>query len=156
MEVADLVHPDDVIADTAAFQRVIHGHVERMETRRRTLHSSGQTLRTIASHFTIAGMDGPLYACLIRDITTQVEAETVKQAEAAMYSAASDIASAESVEQALPTVLKALCHSSGWVLGAFWRVDVQTQLLHCRSVWQDMNETAPHALFNRHTTYALA
>lgn len=155
MEVTNLVHPDDVAAETAAVQRVMHGHEQRMETRRRTMSSSGQTLRTIASHFSIAGMDGPLYACLIHDITPQVEAETVKQAEAAMYSAASDIlGSAESLEQAIPTVLQALCHSSGWVLGAFWRVDVQTQLLHCRSVWQDINETAPFALFNRHTTYA--
>jgi PAS domain S-box-containing protein len=55
---------------------------------------------------------------------------------AAQYETTRVLAEAESPNDANPKILKTICESLDWDLGAFWRVDPYSQRLRCATLWQ--------------------
>ncbi len=46
------------------------------------------------------------------------------------------LADAETLAEATPRIVEAICQSLGWDLGAIWRIDPQLKQLHCVEFWQ--------------------
>jgi signal transduction histidine kinase len=55
---------------------------------------------------------------------------------AAQYETTRVLAEADSPNQANPKILRTICESLDWDLGAFWRVDPYTQRLRCATLWR--------------------
>ncbi len=70
---------------------------------------------------------------LVHDITRRKRSERML---AAQYETTRVLAEAESTSQANPKILKTICESLDWDLGAFWRVDPYTQRLRCATLWR--------------------
>jgi PAS domain S-box-containing protein len=45
------------------------------------------------------------------------------------------LAEATTPGEAAPRMLRAICESTGWQIGAIWNIDPQTHTLHCANVW---------------------
>jgi PAS domain S-box-containing protein len=65
------------------------------------------------------------------------------------YAITGILAEAATPVQAAPRILRAICESFGWQLGAIWDVDPQTHVLHCMDVWHESG--APAAAFAEQT-----
>ena len=46
------------------------------------------------------------------------------------------LADAETLAEATPKIIQAICQSLGWDVGAIWRIDPQLKQLHCVEFWQ--------------------
>ena len=46
------------------------------------------------------------------------------------------LADADTLAEATPRIVQAICESLGWDLGAIWRIDPQIKQLHCVEFWQ--------------------
>ncbi|HWS99236.1 MAG TPA: GAF domain-containing protein [Pyrinomonadaceae bacterium] len=51
------------------------------------------------------------------------------------YAVTRALSESDSLREAAPNVLRAVCESLGWEVGALWRVDREAGLLHCVEVW---------------------
>ncbi len=72
------------------------------------------------------------YISLAADITERKRAERRSQME---HGVTRILAEARSVSEAMPQVIRAIAEASGWVYGARWEIDKETNLLHCAEVW---------------------
>ena len=54
---------------------------------------------------------------------------------AAQYSVTRTLAQADSLAEATPKILQAICETVGWDVGTIWRVDRSDSLLRCVDVW---------------------
>jgi signal transduction histidine kinase len=70
---------------------------------------------------------------VFHDITRRKRSERML---AAQYETTRVLAEAESPNQANPKILRTICESLDWDLGAFWRVDPYTQRLRCATLWR--------------------
>jgi PAS domain S-box-containing protein len=66
------------------------------------------------------------------DITERARKERLLAARTAVTHA---LAEAESLEEAAPTILSAVCENLGWEVGALWRVDQEAGALRCIDLW---------------------
>ena len=75
-----------------------------------------------------------------RDITERKRAEEeVYRSEhrlGVQYAVTRILAESETLAEAGPRILKAVCEGLGWGVGAFWRMDKSVDVLRCREVWQ--------------------
>jgi signal transduction histidine kinase len=62
--------------------------------------------------------------------------------------AASALAEAGSLD-AMPTILRAVCHGFGWEWGVFWRVDATLGHLGCQAVWHERDAPELAEQFHR-------
>jgi hypothetical protein len=53
----------------------------------------------------------------------------------AHHTVTSILAEARIVEEATPKILRALCESLGWDVGALWRLDREVGVLRCAELW---------------------
>ncbi len=53
------------------------------------------------------------------------------------------LAEADTVEEAMPRILHALCECLGWDLGAWWRLDREAGALRCVELWRESSVEAP-------------
>jgi PAS domain S-box-containing protein len=74
-----------------------------------------------------------VYSGIIRDITLRKREESQL---AAQYAVTRSLAESGSLEEASATILKAVCETVGWEIGAFWVVDGENKVLQCIDVWQ--------------------
>ncbi len=76
--------------------------------------------------------EGAYYSGIIRDITRRRRAERLQstQLEVSLI-----LAESNSLTKAAPLLLKAICHTAGWELGAIWLVDHQASVLRCDTIW---------------------
>src|SRR5262249_21957696 len=69
---------------------------------------------------------------VIRDVTQQKEAE---RRLAAQYAVTRVLAESNSLREAAPKILRALCECVDWQAGALWTVDRHAKVLRCVDVW---------------------
>ena len=76
--------------------------------------------------------EGAFYSGIIRDITERKRAEKLQstQLEVSLI-----LAESNSLTKAAPLLLKAICHTVGWELGAIWLVDHKASALRCNAIW---------------------
>ena len=64
------------------------------------------------------------------------------------------LADAETLAEATPKIIEAVCQSLGWDLGAIWRIDPQSRQLHCVEFWHRPGlEAAAFEAVTRQRTY---
>lgn len=69
---------------------------------------------------------------LVRDITERKRAE---QRMLAQHAVARALSEARSLDEAGPMILRSICESLDWDLGALWRIDPETEVLRCAQLW---------------------
>jgi PAS domain S-box-containing protein len=63
------------------------------------------------------------------------EREYIEQRTAIQHSVTRWLAEADTLAEATPRIVQAVCESLGWDFGALWRVDANTDHLHCVAIW---------------------
>ncbi|MDQ6621264.1 MAG: diguanylate cyclase [Pseudomonadota bacterium] len=67
-----------------------------------------------------------------RDVT---ERKQLEQRQQMQHSVTSILAEVESLEEAMPRIIEAVCGTMGWDCGARWQWDSETGALHCAETW---------------------
>src|SRR4051812_19188221 len=80
----------------------------------------------------IAAGPTPLFTGHIRDISARKHME---QLNAAQYAVARALAESESLADAAPRILQAVCENLIWDLGVFWNVAKAPKQLRCLELW---------------------
>lgn len=85
------------------------------------------------------------------DITDHKRAESRLTAQ---YAVTRVLAESQSLEQVTPAVLRAVCESMGWQLGAMWQIDHKNDVLTCVDVWHSpQSSVAEFEALTRQFTY---
>lgn len=66
------------------------------------------------------------------------ERKTSERRRAAAYAVGEVLARAPDLMQAAPDILRVICESLNWRIGAFWFVDLHAERLQCFTVWSDV------------------
>jgi PAS domain S-box-containing protein len=74
-----------------------------------------------------------IFSAFVRDITARRRAERRLTSQ---YEVTRVLAESRTLEEAGPRILQAICESLEWEMGAFWRLDRQSQVLRCLDLWQ--------------------
>lgn len=82
----------------------------------------------IREHDTLVGA-----VVVFRDITERKRIDTLQQVQLAVSHI---LASADSLDEAIPNLLAAVCKTVGWDIGLLWRIDSQANELRCVAAWQ--------------------
>jgi len=77
--------------------------------------------------------------CFTRDITSRRLAEQDRaralQHLRAQYAVTRVLAEAQTLHEAAPRILQAVCETTGWTLGAIWQVDEPRRVIGCVDLW---------------------
>ena len=74
----------------------------------------------------------PYFTGILRDITERKHAEKLQ---AAQYAVTRALAESDTLSDATPKILQAICESADWQVGAMWSIDHNVDLLRCVDVW---------------------
>ena len=74
----------------------------------------------------------PYYTGILRDITERKQTE---KRQAAQYAVTRALAESDTLNQAAPRILQAVCESADWQVGAVWTIDRNIDLLRCVDTW---------------------
>src|SRR5262252_4185404 len=126
----DFVHPEDREPTIAAAGNVASGQsILSFENRYRCKDGSYKWLLWSA----IARLEkGRIYA-IAADVTDR-KCQDARLA--AQHAVTRVLAEAETLADATPRILEAVCKSLDWSVGAIWRTDQKTQLLCCVETWR--------------------
>ena len=125
----DFVHPDDRAATLAEAAKIETG-VRSLFFRNRFLSRDG-SYRWLSWHAVPFAEQQLIYA-VARDITDLKRSEDRL---AAGHSVTRVLAESPTLESAAPEILKAVCRSLDWAMGAIWRVDDAAGVLRCVDLW---------------------
>ena len=73
---------------------------------------------------------------------------------AAQYSATRTLAESPRPADAMPAILRAICDSLGWQVGAVWRVDERGNVLRCTDLWSAPGSATVFTDLSRQLTFA--
>ena len=74
----------------------------------------------------------PYFTGILRDITERKQTE---KRQAAQYAVTRALAESDTLAEAAPKILQAVCESADWQIGAMWSIDRNVDLLRCVDVW---------------------
>ena len=77
--------------------------------------------------------DAYIFSAFVRDITARRRAERRLTSQ---YEVTRALSESRTLEEAGPKILQAICESLEWEMGAFWRLDRQSNVLRCLDLWQ--------------------
>ncbi|CAN5643819.1 hypothetical protein BH23GEM6_BH23GEM6_19380 [soil metagenome] len=80
-----------------------------------------------------------VFAGFVGDVTERRRSEARREAE---HAVSRILAAATDLEGAVPPILRALCETMRWPLGAFWRVQPEQRQIRCETVWHSDEEGA--------------
>jgi PAS domain S-box-containing protein len=84
----------------------------------------------------------------LRETATELERQVEESKRAIQRLAVRDevtraLAESSSLAEAVPRILRAVCETLGWQLGALWTVEPHADVLRCVQVWRSSPETMP-------------
>src|SRR5207249_733316 len=85
-----------------------------------------------AEHLTVA---------FVRDVTQRKKAQSYL---AAHYTATCTLAEAQTLGEALPQILLAICDSLNWDAGTFWRIDGSANVIRCAGSYEVPGSRLPN------------
>lgn len=132
-EVQERLHPADCERTVTAVAQALQGgprydleyRIMRASGDVRFIHSRGDVLRDES------GQPYRVFGTL-QDITQRKLAE---QRLLAQHAVTQILAAVESLEEATPKILQAVCEALAWDVGALWRVDREAGVLRCVEMW---------------------
>ncbi len=133
----DFVHPDDreQTKEEAAKLRAGHETVS-FENRYRSRDGS---YRWLQWNSVVSTEDGLIYSAA-RDVT---DAKQTASRMAAGYAVTRVLTEAATLEEAAPSILRAVCESLGWETGCLWNVDEEGNVLRSAEFWHVPGHTFP-------------
>lgn len=130
----DFFHPDDYRLHEEHIQTLVEGQTEDCRYSVRCMTKKGcvaqievYACRMSADDGTLLGISGTL-----NDITERKRREQHLNTENATTRVLAD---ADTLREAIPKILQAICESLGWERGEFWSVDSQGKALRCVESW---------------------
>jgi PAS domain S-box-containing protein len=81
------------------------------------------------------------FLAFIHDVTVRNRQEQCQITEHAITRL---LLASDTLEEAAPYIIRMICQTLDWNVGAFWKVDEETQVLRCTEIW---DERAEHAQF---------
>jgi diguanylate cyclase (GGDEF)-like protein/PAS domain S-box-containing protein len=88
-------------------------------------------------------------------VQVRAQLHSARQRLAAQQAVTRILSEAVTFDEAAPQIIKAICESTGWDLGAIWRPDPSTAVLHCVDLWHSPAFPAkPLVATGRKTTFA--
>ncbi len=122
------------VADRDEFKRSMEteGYVKDYETRLKT--KAGELRITLESASALRDDQGRIigYQGVLKDITARKESE---ERLVSQYAVTRVLAEAETLEEAAPGILKAICEGFNWLFGTIWLVDPLQNQLRCAGTW---------------------
>jgi len=132
MSIADTLYWS--ISDRDEFQRAMQakGYVKDYETRLKT--KAGEMRITLETASTLRDERGKIrgYQGVLKDITARKEAE---ERLVSQYTVTRVLAESETLEEATPGILKAICEGFNWPFGTIWLVDPLQNHLRYAGTW---------------------
>ena len=117
--------------DSRLRRRIAAGEVVNFETRHRRKDGAvfpvEVRIRPIQQH----GL--PRFLSFVRDISERKRAE---QHRLMQHTVAQALSEAETIDEATPKILQAVCERLDWDLGTLWRIDGEAGVLRCAQIWR--------------------
>lgn len=148
----EAIHPEDR-------GRVLHAALTKQVTGEyhedyRIIRADGSVRWIRDRAFPVRGALGVIdrIAGLAEDITDQKSSERRR---AAQYAVTRVLAEANTLSEATPKILQAICEGLEWDVGAIWRIDEHARVLRCLDLWQAPGiQARPFEEFSRQTAFA--
>ena len=139
-ELPQLIHPEDrhIVADATARLQRGQGY----DAEYRIIRPSGEVRFVHSKGDALLDESGQLRRIfgVTQDIT---ERKLAAQRLLAQHAVTQILAAAATVEEATPKILRAVCESLVWDVGALWRVDRDTGVLRCVEIWHTAEIDVP-------------
>jgi PAS domain S-box-containing protein len=134
MSMLDITHPDDATESLSRRTALLSGENRFFQVEKRYLHRDGRILWGLASVSLVRDAGGAplLYVGQVQDVT---ERKWVKERLRVQHAVVRILASAPSLGAAAPGILRAVCESTDWDVGAVWVVDCERSCLCCVEIW---------------------
>jgi signal transduction histidine kinase/PAS domain-containing protein len=108
-------------------------------------------VRVVGRLLTVGHLGDLEFVGAVTDITERKRAE---QRLTAQHTVAKVVAEAANLEEATPKILRAVCESLVWDLGALWSIDRQAGVLRCIEIWHKESVDVPEfEAASRETTF---
>jgi diguanylate cyclase (GGDEF)-like protein/PAS domain S-box-containing protein len=134
-DLSALVHPDDLEFSLQLFRELMSGRRTRYRVTRRALAQDGRIIRVEADAFRVDSFQVEF----VEDITARElrdEALRSDEARQATENAVTGVlVGADSLDDAIPRLLQAMCEYGRWQVGVFWMQDARTKALRCGHFW---------------------
>ncbi|TAJ10171.1 MAG: response regulator [Nitrospirae bacterium] len=121
---------------------------EPAEYEKEYIRKDGTRVPIEVTVFAVNGSDGTPagLATIVKDITQRKIAERRRTAQ---YAVTSVLAESPTLAEAVPNILRPICESLGWELGALWFVDEAANVLRFVELWRAPQTSVP--TFEAHT-----
>lgn len=127
------IHPDDRAEAEFAIEEHIKKHVPyNVEYRLRAKNGDYLWFQVMGQALWNAQGRAVRMAGSIMDIT---ERKRNQQRQSSLYTVTQILSEAQSLEEAVPKILRAICEGMNWVYGGLWMADYQAKVLRNVAVW---------------------
>ncbi len=89
---------------------------------------------------TVVGETESLTVAFVRDVSQRKKAQSYL---AAHYAATCTLAEAQTLGEALPQIMRAICDSLNWDAGTFWRSDARANVIRCAGSYEAIEARLP-------------
>jgi two-component system, cell cycle sensor histidine kinase and response regulator CckA len=154
MGMADVTHPDDLVASYAGREQLLAGEKQFFQMEKRYIHRDGHFFWGVTNVSLVRDPAGQplLYVGQVQDITDRKRAELRLTTQHAVISI---LAQAPDLRDAAPQILRAVGETMGWDMGGLWVVDRRANVLTCVNVWHAGSEgVAEFGDLSRRTAFA--
>ncbi len=94
----------------------------------------------------------PNFLAFIHDVTVRNRQEQYQITEHAITRL---LLASDTLEEAAPYIIRMICQTLDWNVGAFWKVDQETQVLRCAEIWDERAEHAPFIELTRQCNFTM-
>jgi PAS domain S-box-containing protein len=153
VELATLVHPEDLETVASALQEGFsEGRTFRSAVRIRHREGHWVFMEGVGTAILDEGGEPRLLLTAARDVSERVRTE---RRLVAQHAVARILTGPDTLVEAIPKILQAVCETLDWQMGGVWVLDRASNVLRCMDVWQAGSMLAPEfERITRETAFA--